>query len=289
MRVLIAGAGGQVGRALIASAPPSVELHSFTHAELDISNSSEVMARVSAVAPDAIINAAAYTAVDQAESEQETARRINSQGAQFLARAAEMAGARLLHISTDFVFDGTSSRPYAPAAPTNPLSVYGRTKRDGEVAVLETLGPGAVVLRTSWVYAAIGRNFLLTMMRLMSERGAVKVVSDQIGTPTAARSVAEILWRISGQPDISGILHWSDAGVASWYDFAVAIREEAAGRGLLGPDVTVTPVHTEDYPTTARRPPFSVLDSRQTLAALGVAAEHWRCGLRTVLGEIASA
>lgn len=289
MRVLIAGAGGQLGRALVASAPPSVELHAFTHAELDVSDASAVRTRVSAVAPDAIINAAAYTAVDRAESEHETARRINVDGAQFLARAAEEAGARLLHVSTDFVFDGASSHPYAPAAPTNPLSVYGRTKRDGEVAVLGILGSNGIVLRTSWVYAAAGSNFLLTMMRMMSERGAVRVVADQIGTPTAARSVAEVLWRISGRPDISGVLHWSDAGVASWYDFAVAIHEEAAARGLLGSAVTVTAIATDDYPTAARRPRFSVLDSRQTMAALGVAPEHWRVELRAVLGELARA
>ena len=289
MRVMIVGAGGQVGRALVDRAPPSIELHALGHAELDISDESAVRARVSAIAPDAIINAAAYTAVDRAESEHKTARRVNVDGTQFLARAAKEAGARMLHVSTDYVFDGASSCPYAPAAPTNPLSVYGRTKRDGEVAVLETLGANGIVLRTSWVYAAAGSNFLLTMMRMMSERGAVRVVADQFGAPTAARSVAEVLWRISGRPDISGILHWSDAGVASWYDFAVAIHEEAAARGLLRSAVTVTPIATDDYPTIARRPRFSVLDVRQTMAALGVVPAHWRVELRTVLGELARA
>ena len=148
MHVLIVGAGGQVGRALVDRAPPSVELHALSHAELDISDEAAVRTRVSAIAPDAIINAAAYTAVDRAESEHEAARRINVDGTQFLARAANEAGARLLHVSTDFVFDGTSSYPYAPAAPTNPLSVYGRTKRDGEEAVLEILGANGIVLRT---------------------------------------------------------------------------------------------------------------------------------------------
>jgi dTDP-4-dehydrorhamnose reductase len=289
MRVLIAGAGGQVGRALVKSAPPSVELHAFTHAELDVADPSAVRVRVGEIVPDAIINVAAYTAVDRAESDQETARRINVDGARLLARAAEATGARLLHVSTDFVFDGESSRPYAPSDSANPLSVYGRTKRDGEVAVLETLGAKAVVLRTSWVYAAAGSNFMLTMMRLMSERGAVRVVADQVGSPTAARSVADVLWRVTERQDIGGILHWSDAGVASWYDFAVAIHEEAAARGLLGPDVKVTPIATEDYPTAARRPGFSVLDNRQTVAALGVAPSHWRVELRAVLGELARA
>jgi dTDP-4-dehydrorhamnose reductase len=289
VRVLIVGAGGQVGRALVNGAPPSVELHALTHAELDIADASAVRARVAAVAPEAIINAAAYVAVDRAESEPEAAARTNTTGPQLLARAAKDIGARLLHVSTDFVFDGASPLPYAPDAPTNPLNVYGRTKRDGELAVLETLGRDGVVLRTSWVYAATGRNFVRTMMRLMSERGVVKVVADQIGTPTAARSVAEVLWRISGRPDVSGILHWSDAGVASWYDFAVAIHEEAAARGLLKSGVKVTPIATEDYPTAARRPRFSVLDNRQTMATLAMAATHWRAGLRTVLGELARA
>jgi len=176
-------------------------------------------------APDVIVNAAAYTAVDRAESEPELARRVNSDGPRYLALAAREVGARLVHLSTDFVFDGASSIPYPPEAPTNPLNVYGVTKRAGEQAVLEVLPGRSVVLRTSWLYAAEGSNFVRTMLRLMCANGAVRVVADQVGTPTAARSVAQAIWKITERPSVTGIHHWSDAGVASWYDFAVAIAE----------------------------------------------------------------
>lgn len=232
-----------------------------------------------------IVNAAAYTAVDRAEAERELAQRINEDGPRHLAVAARTFGARFLHISTDFVFDGRSSLPYRPDAPTNPLSVYGQTKRAGEEAVLEVLPERSLILRTAWVYAGQGRNFVLTMLHLMRTKGAVRVVADQVGTPSSARSIAETLWGLTERPGINGIHHWTDAGVASWYDFAVAIAEEGALLGLVPDNVVVTPIATADYPTPARRPPYSVLD-KTSLISLGFTPIHWRKRLRGALAEM---
>lgn len=288
MKVLIAGAAGQVGRALVDSAPTPIEVVKCSHPGLDVADERAVLSCIRLHAPDVIVNAAAHTAVDRAESEPEVARRVNSDGPRFLALAAREVGARLVHISTDFVFDGSSSTPYPPEAPTNPLNVYGVTKRAGEQAVLEVLPERSVVLRTSWVYGAEGSNFVRTMLRLMGANAAVRIVADQVGTPTAARSVAQAIWKIMERPSLTGIHHWSDAGVASWYDFAVAIAEIAEPLGLLPSTITVTPIATEEYPTVARRPRYSVLDTR-SLAVLGIAPVHWRRQLQGVLGELGRA
>lgn len=268
--------------------PTDVTTVACTHADLDITDEDEVMDCVRLHAPDVIVNAAAYTAVDKAESESTLARRINAYGPRHLAVAARVVGARLIHISTDFVFDGVCSAPYKPDAPTNPLSVYGVTKRAGENAVLGLLPQRSVILRTAWVYAVEGRNFVHTMLRLMRANGSVRVVADQVGTPTSARSVAQALWKIVDTPQLSGIHHWTDAGAASWYDFAVAIAEEAAALDLIPPDITVIPVATHEYATPAHRPQYSMLDMT-SLAPCAMVPVHWRKRLRGVLGEIRNA
>jgi dTDP-4-dehydrorhamnose reductase len=285
VKVLITGAGGQVGRILSSDAPPGVEVLGCGHKDLDITAAGSVSDYVQQHAPDVIINAAAYTAVDRAESEPELARKVNADGPRYLASAARAQGARFIHLSTDFVFDGAASVPYRPEAATNPLGVYGVTKLTGERAVLEELPERSVVLRTAWVYAAEGGNFVRTMLRVMNANATVRVVADQVGTPTAARSLAETIWQLVAKPDITGIHHWTDAGVASWYDFAVAIAEEGAQLGLVPPDVTVNPIATAEYPTPARRPSYSVLD-KTSLTSRGLMPLHWRKRLRTVLGEI---
>jgi dTDP-4-dehydrorhamnose reductase len=289
MKVMVTGANGQVGRALLKSIPAHVEAIGRSREELDIGDMQSVMGSVQSQRPDLIINAGAYTAVDKAESEPEVAERANTTGPHNLAVAAEAAGARLLHLSTDFVFDGMASKPYGTDAPTNPQSTYGRTKRGGEEAVRRTLPDRSVVLRTAWVYAAEGNNFVRTMLRVMAAKGAVRVVADQVGTPTAAHSLAEAIWALAARPDVSGIYHWTDAGVASWYDFAVAIAEESLVIGLLPADVRVDAIATEEYPTPAKRPSYSVLDKRSLLARLSLPARHWRINLRTVLAEISNA
>jgi len=288
VKVLITGASGQVGRILCREAPSGVTVVGYSHKDLDVTDANAVDAHVREQAPDIIINAAAYTAVDRAETEVDLAHNINAKGPRYLASAAHAIGARLIQISTDFVFDGTSSVPYRTDAATHPLSTYGKSKLAGEHAVLEILPARSVVLRTAWVYAAEGNNFVRTMLRVMKASGSVRVVADQVGTPTAARSLARTLWWIAGESQLTGVHHWTDAGVASWYDFAVAIAEEGAQLGLVTDAVTVTPIATHQYPTPARRPSYSVLD-KQTLTALGVAPLHWRKSLRGVLEEMANA
>ncbi len=287
-KVLITGASGQVGSALVASAPPQAELRALGRKELDVGDAAAVRAAVADFQPQLIINAAAYTAVDKAESEPDLADALNAQAPRHLAEAArDMDGCRLLHISTDYVFIGRAARPYLPSDVTDPLSVYGRTKLAGERAVLGVLGERAVVLRTAWVYAPQGKNFLLTMLRLMRERGAVRVVADQKGTPTAAASIARALWKIAELPEMHGVHHWTDDGVTSWYEFAVAIAEDALAAGVLSQPASVTAITTAEYPTVAHRPANSALDTRATVKQLGIAPTQWRQSLRSTLAEMA--
>ena len=190
-----------------------------------------------------------------------------------------------MHISTDFVFDGTSATPYTPDAPTAPLGEYGRSKLQGEQAVTAAL-PQALIIRTGWVYSAFGNNFVKTMLRLMGEREQLNVVADQVGTPTWAQGLARACWAAAQRPHLSGIYHWSDAGVCSWYDFAVAICEEGMAQGLLSRPVDVRPIPAADYPTPARRPSYSVLDKTSSWRDLELQGVHWRRQLRAMLADL---
>ena len=288
MRVLITGASGQVGRALLSTIPARAEARGVTREQLDVSDKEAVNRAVSDFIPAVVINAAAYTAVDRAESDAAAAEAVNAAGPRHLAEAVrKINGARLIQLSTDYVFDGLNPAPHMPRDPTNPANVYGRTKLSGEQAVRDVLESKAVVLRSAWIYAAEGKNFLLTMLRLMREHGAVRVVSDQRGAPTAAASVARALWRIVELPAINGVLNWTDGGTASWYEFACAIAEDALAAGLLKKAPVVTAISTSEYPTPARRPPNSVLDLRESLIRLKLRPTPWRESLRTTLGEMA--
>lgn len=284
MKALIFGAGGQVGRALVSRAPDAAEMVALDRSGCDIADRAAIERAVAAAAPDIVFNAAAYTAVDKAESEAEVAARLNGAAPGWLAAAARGVGARVVHISTDFVFDGTLARPYRPDDAVNPLGVYGRTKLDGERAVAAAASD-ALIVRTAWVYAASGANFVRTMLNLMRSRDRLNVVSDQIGTPTHAATLAGALWQLAGV-GATGIHHWTDAGVASWYDFAVAIQEEALAIGLLDRPIPVDPIATADYPTPARRPACAVLDKSATWSLLGAPAPHWRASLRRCLREM---
>lgn len=283
--VLVCGAAGQLGVELSLTSPDDVTLHACDRRSLDITDASAVAQAIDDSGARAVINAAAYTAVDKAESEQAAAQAINAQGPDNLARACAARGLRLIHVSTDFVFDGKQGRPYRPDDATHPLGVYGQTKLDGERAVLGS-GADAVVLRTGWVYSRHGGNFVKTMLRLMAEREHITVVEDQIGTPTWARSLAQTCWSLLTQPQALGTLHWSDAGACSWYDFALAIREEAQALGLLQRAAEVTPIPAVNYPTPAARPSFSVLDKSATREFVGHAGEHWRHQLRAMLADM---
>lgn len=279
-KALVTGVSGQVGKALLSAAPEGWTCVGLDRAALDLTDPAAIVRLVAAEQPDLVLNAAAYTAVDKAESEPELAHAVNAAAPAAFAQALAGTGRRLVQVSTDFVFDGTSGSAYRPDAERNPQSVYGGSKAAGEDAA----GGDAIVVRTSWVYAAGGANFVRTMLRLMRERDELRVVADQIGSPTWAAGLARTLWglALASQP---GIYHHRDAGVASWYDFAVAIAEEAHALGLLARLPRITPIATADYPTPARRPAFSVLDVSATRTLLGDEMVHWRQNLRAMLEE----
>jgi dTDP-4-dehydrorhamnose reductase len=286
MRVLLTGAGGQLGWELQQCTPDNVELVALGSRELDIRDNDAVSAVVAKIAPDLIINAAAYTAVDKAESEPTQAFAVNADGAAHLAQAAKQHNARMIQLSTDYVFDGSHSSPYRCDEKTSPLGVYGKSKYLGEQRVQEILPQQCVIIRTAWLYSTHGHNFVKSMLRLMAERETLGVVADQVGTPTYARSLATAVWGFALQPQLHGIYHWSDAGVASWYDFAVAIMEEAVTNGLLPHPITLNPIRSCDYPTPARRPAYSVLDKSTSWEQLPVAPLHWREALREMLAAL---
>lgn len=280
MKVLVTGSGGQVARALVAAQPGDVTVAALARADLDISDRAAVLAVVGAHRPDLVINAAAFTAVDKAESEPHAAMAVNGIAVGWLAEACTLHGSQFVQVSTDYVFSGESPRPYQSDDLPDPNSVYGQTKRAGELAALNA--PEALVVRTAWVYSAGEGNFANSMLELMASRDAVRVVADQIGTPTHAASLARAIWALA-RAGASGIHHFTDAGSASWYDFAVAIREEALALGLLYHAAPIIPITTADYPTTAPRPACAVLDKTQTWALLGAPAAHWREELRAML------
>lgn len=281
MKVLITGAEGQLGRALVQCAPAQVTIAALGSTALDVTDADSVAKAFADHAPAVIINAAAFTAVDRAETEPARAFSINQAGVALLAHAVQTAGARLVHVSTDFVFGEADAVPRKPSDHPAPMSIYGASKLAGEAAA----GPDALIVRTAWVYAANGQNFVNTMLRLMRERDEVRVVADQVGTPSWASSLAEAIWALTLQSKV-GIFHYTDSGVASWYDFAVAIQEEALELGLLDRAVPIVPITTADYPMPAKRPAFSVLDKTETWKALGGIAPHWRVQLRRMLKEL---
>jgi dTDP-4-dehydrorhamnose reductase len=282
-KILITGANGQLGWELRRSAPAAVEVVAYSSGELDITNGALTEEIVARQRPAVIINAAAYNAVDKAESEAERAFAVNRDGVDNLAAAATVVGARIIHISSDFVFAGGQSRPYRPDDTASPCGVYGESKLAGERVLLAKYGNYAII-RTAWVYSAHGGNFVKTMLRLMAERD-LGVVADQIGTPTWAHGLARALWQTVDM-GLTGLYHWTDAGVASWYDFACAIQEEALALGILSRAVAIKPLSSRDYPTPARRPSYSVLDKSTLWKILGSAAPHWRVSLRKMLREL---
>jgi len=280
MKVLITGANGQLGGALQRLAPAWAEINAIDVDDCDLTDVPMLRARLSVEAPDVILNAAAYTAVDKAEGDEELARAINADAVAAMVAAMAETGGKVVHVSTDFVFDGTSPRAYLPGDTRNPLSAYGRTKAAGE----DHLRAEDLLVRTAWVYEAGGANFVRTMIRLMKEREELGVVADQIGAPTWASGLASTIWGLV-EAKATGTFHHSDAGVASWYDFAVAIAEEAQARGLIPRVPVIRPITTADYPTPARRPAFSLLDCQATRSLLGEEPVHWRTNLRLMLQE----
>lgn len=285
MNVFITGsARGQLHWELLRTAPEQATLLE-SDSRLDISDAQAVRRQLEHLRPDVIINAAAYTAVDKAESEPQQAAAVNAAGVELLAGTAADIGAHLLHVSTDFVFGPGNGAPFAEDAATAPISIYGQTKLAGEQALQRLLPHDSACIRTAWVYSSHGNNFVKTMLRLMNERGEVGVIADQIGSPTWANALARALWRAAERRS-TGMMHWTGAGAASWYDFAVAIQEEGRELGLIDRPVVVNPLTTEQYPTPATRPHYSVLALSRTWQALDLSAEHWRQDLRTMLKEL---
>jgi dTDP-4-dehydrorhamnose reductase len=285
MKVLVTGKSGQLAWEVVNSAPLNLEVVCLGRSELDIADANAVNQAIRGYKPAVVINTAAYTAVDKAESEQDAAYAVNEAGAANLAQACKDNGVRLLHVSTDFVFDGTSTAPYQTDAAVNPLGVYGASKLAGDIAVQGIL-PDAVIVRTAWVYSVHGNNFVKTMLRFMAEKPQLGIVYDQVGTPTWAAGLAQWLWEIVAKPDIKGMYHWTDAGVASWYDFAVAIQQLAIEKGMLDKAIPVRPIPASAYPTPAKRPSFSVIDKSTAEAASGMLTVHWREQLSTMLDDL---
>jgi dTDP-4-dehydrorhamnose reductase len=285
MKVLIIGANGQLGSELLKICPNDCRAVGMDVPEIDITDPADVDRAMAAHTPDWVINCAAYTQVDKAETDADAAHAVNCTGPANLARAVKANQARLVHISTDFVFSGDQSRPYKPDDKAEPESVYGKTKLAGEQAVSDILGNEALIIRTAWLYAAHGSNFVKTMIRLMEEKEVLTVVDDQVGTPCWAKGLAQAVWA-AVEKRLTGVFHWTDAGVASWYDFAVAIQEEALAAGLLDRTIPVLPIPGHQYPTPAHRPDFSVLDKSDLVAAIGITPDHWRRQLRCMLQEL---
>lgn len=292
MRIVVTGAQGQVARALAeraASAGPGVSVAFLARPEVDLARPETIGPAVAAARPDVLVSAAAYTAVDQAEREPDLALAINRDGAAAAAAAAAACGAAVVHLSTDYVFDGGAPRPYREDDPPAPLSVYGATKLAGEAAVLAA-NPRCAVLRIAWVFSPFGKNFLKTMLRLATDREEVGVVADQIGRPTPAHAIADTILTVAAglrAGGEAGVFHFSGDADASWADFAEAIF--AASAALGGPSARVRRISTAEYLTPARRPANSRLDGSKLAAAYRVAAADWRAAtgevVRRVLAE----
>ncbi len=285
IQVVLTGSEGQLGCELQRCVPDHYTLVAVDHEDLDITDVNRVNTFLSTQQPDIVINAAAYTAVDKAEKEAELAYAVNHKGAENLAQVCQQRSIRMVQVSTDFVFSGKHYRPYLPEDSTAPASVYGLSKQAGDRAVLEILGDQALVVRTSWLYAAQGHNFVKTMLKLMQEHDSLNIIYDQVGSPTWAATLAKSIWQLLDKR-AQGIYHCADNGVASWYDFAVAIQEEAVQLGLLTNRPTLVPIRTEQYPTPAARPAYSVMDKAKTEQLLQQILPHWRESLRNMLLEL---
>ena len=291
MRIAVTGKAGQLVTSLLErGAAAGHEVIALGRPELDLADPASVMRALEAVAPDAIVSAAAYTAVDKAESENDLAHAVNGAGAGAVAQAAHRLGVPLVHVSTDYVFDGTLDRPYVESDPTEPTGVYGASKVAGEQAVLAVHGDNSAILRVAWVYSPFGANFVKTMLRLAGDRDELGVVADQVGNPTSALDIAEAILMVAtnmvsnGSPALRGVFHMTASGEASWADFAEAVFAASAARG--GPSARVRRITTADYPTPATRPANSRLDCGLIARVHGVTLSDWRKSLETVIDRL---
>jgi dTDP-4-dehydrorhamnose reductase len=286
-KVLLIGAKGQVGQELQVTLPFLGEVISIGREELDLTNSEKIGQLIREIHPDYLVNAAAYTAVDKAETEPELAYAINATAPKIMAESAEKIQAKFLHISTDYVFDGRKNTPYLETDLTNPLGVYGQSKLRGEEEI-KTVNSQAIILRTAWVYGSYGKsNFVKTMLRLGKEREELKVVVDQVGSPTWAKDIATAITHLLINVDNpAGIYNFTNSGVASWFDLTKAIFEEAKISGIPLKIQRVIPITTAEYPTPAVRPAYSVLSGQKISQQLGYIPPYWRDSLKAMLTQL---
>ena len=282
--ILIIGSTGQLGRELQQILPQGDAI-ALGRSQIDLTQPDNLRDTIAEIQPQLIINAAAYTAVDKAESEPELAKAINATAPGIIAETAQKLGTYLIHISTDYVFDGKQSHPYRETDKTNPIGIYGQTKLAGEQAIRLNC-ENHLILRTAWVYGSYGKsNFVKTMLKLGSQREEIRVVADQIGSPTWARDLAQAIATIIPQTPHAGTYHYTNSGVASWYDFAQAIFEEASTMEYPLKIRQVIPITTTDYPTPAQRPAYSVLACEKISKLLPTIPTHWRQALRKMLRD----
>lgn len=285
MQVLVCGRHGQLATALAQQIPAGFDVCFYSSAELNITDAAALESVLADLKPAWLINAAAYTAVDKAESDIGAAFAVNAYGVENLARWCAQHGTRMLHVSTDFVFDGQSTTPYPVDAAPAPLNIYGQSKLAGEQAVLRIL-PDALVIRCGWLYSAQGQNFVKTMLRLMTERDELNVVNDQRGVPTSVDSLADIVWRCVADGGVRGIQHWADGGSASWYEFALEIARQAYATGLIKDLPRINAIGTAQYPTAAKRPAYSVLANDFLPEYFSLVVRPWQLALGDVLQDI---
>lgn len=288
-RILLTGMAGQLGSELQQTLAPLGEVMGVNRQRLDLTQPDKIRQVIGEFKPDVIVNAAAYTAVDKAETETELANAINGTAPTIMAEAAQQLGAALIHVSTDYIFDGKKNTPYTEDDTPDPINAYGQSKLLGEDGVIKNCDR-ALILRTAWVYGAQGKgNFVKTMLRLGAEREELRVVVDQVGTPTwtgdLASAIAQLAQSLKSDT-LTGIYHFTNSGVTSWYDFAVAIFEEAQQIGFPLQVKQVVPITTAEYPTPAARPAYSVLSTQKISAVLGNHPPHWRTGLRRMLKQL---
>lgn len=280
--ILVTGANGQLGTELrqLKNSFPQYQFIFVARDELDITNADSVNSFFNSSIPSYCINCAAYTAVDKAETEIENAFAVNSKATAILAAACKEYNTQFIHVSTDYVFDGTATTPYTEESKTNPVSVYGKSKLEGEHKVKE-INPASIIIRTAWVYSAFGKNFVKTMLRLMKDKPEIGVVNDQVGSPTYAADIAVAIMSIISSGDWHpGIYHFSNQGIISWFDFAIAIK------GLSGSNCKVNPITTVQYPTPAKRPAYSVMDSAKLSRTYNIPLTGWKQSLQTCLQRI---
>jgi dTDP-4-dehydrorhamnose reductase len=282
MAIVVIGKSGQLARALAEALP---QARCFGRDELDLNDADAVLNTLKTCAPTAVINASAYTAVDQAESDYDNAFALNVRAVKHLAQACSALNVHFVHVSTDYVFAGMKGSPYLPNDEISPINAYGKSKAEGELLLLKEYASISCVLRTSWVYDAKGKNFVNTMLSLMQNKPALTVVDDQIGSPTSATTLAAAC-ALAAQQHLTGIHHCTDEGVASWYDFAKAIQQQAITKGLLSKAIDIAPVPSTAFPTPAKRPHYSVMSKASLKAALPeLVIPHWQEALSDVLDE----